>query len=106
MRLTNNNQFNNAPTDNFELEQESNETNDFIKNIDPRIKNSACPKILGEDEIVCEICNELIKGHYSRDPNIKATEIKWHMHQYCKQQMENQCDRNTPGLMSERDQYK
>lgn len=80
------------------------EMRDFLKNVNEKKSNSMCPKPPKPGEvIICQICNTpMLPEHFSKNPKIRKREFKWHMHQYCMQQMEDFVDRSTPGLLAER----
>lgn len=51
----------------------------------------------------CRICGQIMMPQdFSKDPKIRKQEFKWQHHDNCKQIMFERCDRETPGLMSER----
>ena len=63
--------------------------------------------------IICQICGKkMLPEDFSTDTKIRKHEFKWHIHWTCEQDIFNQLDRGTPGLIAERktgsnlDQYK
>lgn len=67
-------------------------------------KNYMLPKPPAPGEYIkCQICGEImLPEHFSKDPKIRKREFKWHIHWVCEQNVWNQLDRQTPGLLAER----
>ena len=54
--------------------------------------------------IVCQMCGKVMMPEdFSKDPKIRKHEFKWHVHWDCEQNVFNQLDRGTPGLIAERE---
>jgi len=54
--------------------------------------------------IICQICGKpMPPEEFSKDPKIRKHEFKWHIHWDCEQNIFNQLDRGTPGLIAERE---
>ena len=54
--------------------------------------------------IICQICGKVMMPEdFSKDQKIRKHEFKWHIHWDCEQNIFNQCDRGTPGLIAERE---
>ena len=82
-----------------------NDIKGFVKNEETlKKKNSAVPKPPKPGEvIVCQVCGEeMLPKDFSDDEYKKKKEFKWHMHWDCYQSKLNECDRKTPGLLSQR----
>lgn len=55
------------------------------------------------EPIICQYCGKIVYPEdFSEDPFQRKLEFKWHLHPQCKQAMEDQADRATPGLVAER----
>jgi hypothetical protein len=53
--------------------------------------------------IVCQNCGKvMLPQDFSKDKNERRKEFKWQMHIACINSLLDECDRMTPGLMSER----
>ena len=53
--------------------------------------------------IMCQQCGKpMYPEDFSKDPKIRKHEFKWHIHNACEQQIWDLVDRQTPGLMAER----
>ena len=53
--------------------------------------------------IICQQCGKpMYPEDFSKDPKIRMHEFKWHIHYACEQQIWDLVDRQTPGLMAER----
>jgi hypothetical protein len=53
--------------------------------------------------IHCRLCGEpMYPKDFSKDPKIRKREFKWQQHFACEQRMFDECDLQTPGLLSER----
>lgn len=53
--------------------------------------------------IICQQCGKpMYPEDFSTDPKIRKHEFKWHIHWACEQQIWDMVDRQTPGLMAER----
>ena len=54
--------------------------------------------------IVCQICGKVMMPEdFSKDIKIRKHEFKWHVHWDCEQNIFDQLDRGTPGLIAERE---
>jgi hypothetical protein len=54
--------------------------------------------------IICQICGKpMLPKDFSKDIKIRKHEFKWHIHWQCEQNIFNQLDRGTPGLIAERE---
>lgn len=54
--------------------------------------------------IICQMCGKpMLPEDFSKDPKIRKHEFKWHVHWDCEQNVFNQLDRGTPGLIAERE---
>lgn len=88
-----------------ELDPEANgEIGKFIGNIDMTKENALVPKKPARGEyIYCQWCGKIVyPQQLSKDPKIRAKEIKWQYHYECKSSIITQLDNKTPGLQSER----
>lgn len=55
------------------------------------------------EPMICQYCGKIIyPDDFSKDALQRKLEFKWHLHPQCKQAMEDEADRFTPGLISER----
>lgn len=53
--------------------------------------------------IICQICGKtMMPTDFSKNPKIRKHEFKWHVHWACEQNIFDQLDRGTPGLIAER----
>jgi len=53
--------------------------------------------------IHCRICGQaMYPKDFSNIPSIRQKEFKWQQHYTCMMNMFDECDRQTPGLLSER----
>lgn len=53
--------------------------------------------------IYCRICNKIMKPEdFSKNTITRKREFKWQMHWDCQQSQFERCDRETPGLVAER----
>lgn len=53
--------------------------------------------------IKCRICGKImLPEHFSKDVTIRKREFKWQIHWSCQQAQFDRCDRETPGLLAER----
>jgi len=53
--------------------------------------------------IICQICGRtMMPKDFSTNQKIRAHEFKWHVHWSCEQNIFDQLDRGTPGLIAER----
>ncbi len=53
--------------------------------------------------IICQQCGKpMYPEDFSDDPKIRRHEFKWHIHWKCEQEIWDLVDRQTPGLLSER----
>lgn len=54
--------------------------------------------------IICQMCGKpMLPEDFSKDPKIRKHEFKWQVHWQCEQNVFNQLDRGTPGLIAERE---
>ena len=54
--------------------------------------------------IICQVCGKpMLPQDFSKDQKIRRHEFKWHVHWDCEQNIFNQLDRGTPGLIAERE---
>lgn len=67
-------------------------------------KGSLAPPPPKKGEVmVCTVCGkEMLPEDFSEDKLIRKREFKWHCHWDCQQAKLDECDRKTPGLLSER----
>lgn len=67
-------------------------------------KNSMVPKPPKPGEyIYCQVCGKkMLPEDFSKDPKIRQHEFKWHLHHECENKMFDLADRQTHGLMAER----
>lgn len=80
------------------MERNSSDTNSYIAN---GIMVPPPPK--PGEPIICQYCGKIVyPDDFSEDPFQRKFEFKWHLHPQCKQAMEDEADRFTPGLVSER----
>lgn len=84
------------------------DTQGFLGNLDPNRKNSCIPAPPKPGEVmICQGCGKpMLPKDFSDKELIRKREFKWHIHYECMQALETQCDRQTPGLLSERIQTK
>lgn len=53
--------------------------------------------------IICQICGRpMLPKDFSKDPKIRQREFKWHIHNICENNVWDQLDRQTPGLIADR----
>lgn len=53
--------------------------------------------------IICQHCGKVMKPEdFSKNPAIRKKEFKWHLHHQCQQAMLDMCDKQTLGLLSQR----
>ena len=67
-------------------------------------KNYMLPKPPAPGEyIVCRVCGKtMLPEDFNKDPAIRKKEFKWQIHWKCQQAQFDRCDRETPGLLAER----
>lgn len=54
--------------------------------------------------IICQVCGKIMYPQdFSKDKKIRKHEFKWHVHWNCEQNIFDQLDRGTPGLIAERE---
>ncbi|OQY10702.1 MAG: hypothetical protein B6I28_00485 [Fusobacteriia bacterium 4572_132] len=68
------------------------------------MRNSAVPTPPKPGEvIVCQICGKkMMPEDFSKNSIERKKEFKWQCHWECMQNKLDECDRKTPGLLSER----
>lgn len=55
--------------------------------------------------IYCRLCGKrMLPEDFNKDVKIRKKEFKWQMHWKCQQAQFDRCDRETPGLLAEREQ--
>lgn len=84
----------------------SDELLSYLKNTDLNKRNSCVPEPPKPGEVmICQGCGKpMLPKDFSDNELIRKREFKWQMHNKCMQEMEAKCDRQTPGLLSERAQ--
>ena len=82
------------------------DTGNYLKNVNMDQKNSAVPKPPKPGEMMyCQQCGRPMPPEsFSKSELIRRREFKWQMHHACMMELQNRCDRYTPGLLSERNQ--
>lgn len=82
------------------------EAQEYLKNVNHGQANSAVPKPPKPGEIMrCQHCGKAMHPEdFSEQEIVRRREFKWQMHQKCMLAAELQCDLNTPGILSERQQ--
>lgn len=53
----------------------------------------------------CQFCGKpMLPEQFSKVPFVRKREFKWQIHEKCMMEMESLCDRQTPGLVADRQQ--
>jgi hypothetical protein len=80
------------------------EVSQYLQHADLNKRNSVVPRPPRPGEIIiCQHCGQpMLPKDFSKDPEIRKQEFKWHIHDKCKQELLNLVDRATPGLIAER----
>ena len=79
-------------------------TQDLVDEDYAKGQNRLVPKPPAKGEYIrCSNCGEImLPENFSKDPEKRRWEFKWHMHWACRNSLLDECDRMTPGLMAER----
>lgn len=88
-----------------EIAKQISEMQDQLRDVEnSKGKNWMLPKPPEPGEIIyCKVCKQpMLPKDFSEDTNIRKKEFKWQMHWKCMQSCFDQCDIQTPGLLSER----